>query len=81
MTTAKVKCGACRVDAPLPAFTMAYQPIINLETSEIYAYEALYALKGAGEPPRCYRRLMRRTAIALIKLVGSKRLSWLPVLG
>jgi len=48
MTTAKVKCGACRTDVPLPAFTMAYQPIISLETSQVYAYEALVRPEGGG---------------------------------
>ena len=48
MSTAKVKCGACRADVPLPAFTMAFQPIIDVESAEIYAYEALVRPTGGG---------------------------------
>jgi EAL domain-containing protein (putative c-di-GMP-specific phosphodiesterase class I) len=48
MTTAKVKCGACRTDVPLPSFTMAFQPIVEIDTAEIYAYEALVRPTGGG---------------------------------
>ena len=41
MSFAKVKCGACRSDVDLPSFTMAFQPIVDIDTSDIYAYEAL----------------------------------------
>jgi EAL domain-containing protein (putative c-di-GMP-specific phosphodiesterase class I) len=41
MTQKKSPCGACRDDVVLPDFTMAFQPIIDIETAEIYAYEAL----------------------------------------
>jgi EAL domain-containing protein (putative c-di-GMP-specific phosphodiesterase class I) len=44
----KVKCGACRTDVVLPSFTMAFQPIVDIETSEIYAYEALVRPTGGG---------------------------------
>ena len=44
----RVKCGACRVSVPLPSFTMAFQPIVDLETGEIYAYEALVRPIGGG---------------------------------
>ncbi len=32
----------------VPAFTMAFQPIVNVENSEIYAYEALVRPVGGG---------------------------------
>jgi len=48
MSIAKVKCGACRSDIALPAFTMAFQPIIDIDTAEIYAYEALVRPPGGG---------------------------------
>ena len=48
MSIAKVKCGACRVDASLPSFTMAFQPIIDLDSAEVYAYEALVRPPGGG---------------------------------
>jgi len=48
MSSAKAKCGACREDVPLPAFTMAFQPIVDLESGDIYAYEALVRPTGGG---------------------------------
>lgn len=48
MSTARVKCGACRADVPLPAFTMAFQPIVDLETAQTYAYESLVRPVGGG---------------------------------
>ncbi len=45
-----VGCAACRDGGPLPfAFTMAFQPIVDLSASRIWGYEAL--VRGtAGEP-------------------------------
>ena len=34
-------CNACRAEIALPDFTMAFQPIVDMETGLIYAYEAL----------------------------------------
>jgi EAL domain-containing protein (putative c-di-GMP-specific phosphodiesterase class I) len=48
MSIARVKCGACRSDVPLPSFTMAFQPIVDIETTDIYAYEALVRPTGGG---------------------------------
>lgn len=48
MNLEKVKCGACRTDVALPSFTMAFQPIVDLETGETYAYEALVRPPGGG---------------------------------
>jgi EAL domain-containing protein (putative c-di-GMP-specific phosphodiesterase class I) len=48
MSIAKVKCGACRTDVPLPYFTMAFQPIVNIDTAGIHAYEALARPIGGG---------------------------------
>ena len=44
----RVKCGACKTDASLPSFTMAFQPIIDIESAEVYAYEALVRPTGGG---------------------------------
>jgi len=44
----KVKCGACRSDVSLPPFTMAFQPIVDVETGDVYAYEALVRPTGGG---------------------------------
>ena len=46
--TAAVKCGACRTEVELPSFTMAFQPIVDIETRDIYAYEALVRPTGGG---------------------------------
>jgi EAL domain-containing protein (putative c-di-GMP-specific phosphodiesterase class I) len=48
MATSKVKCGACRTDVALPSFTMAFQPIVDLELGTTYAYEALVRPSGGG---------------------------------
>jgi EAL domain-containing protein (putative c-di-GMP-specific phosphodiesterase class I) len=44
----KAKCGACRNDVALPSFTMAFQPIIDLELGTTYGYEALVRPSGGG---------------------------------
>ena len=48
MSTPKVRCGACRTDVSLPAFTMAFQPIVDIESGDIYAHEALVRPVGGG---------------------------------
>jgi EAL domain-containing protein (putative c-di-GMP-specific phosphodiesterase class I) len=48
MTIAKVKCGACRSEVSLPSFTMAFQPIVDIDSAEVYAYEALVRPTGGG---------------------------------
>ena len=44
----KVRCAACRTDVAVPEFTMAFQPIVDLETAEVYAYESLVRPVGGG---------------------------------
>ncbi|MDP9064732.1 MAG: EAL domain-containing protein [Pseudomonadota bacterium] len=44
----KSACKACRSDVDLPPFTMAFQPIVDLDTGEIYAHEALVRPLGGG---------------------------------
>jgi EAL domain-containing protein (putative c-di-GMP-specific phosphodiesterase class I) len=49
MTSAdKLTCLGCRSDVELPEFTMAFQPIVDIESGEIYAYEALVRPMGGG---------------------------------
>lgn len=48
MPNAKVKCSACRSEASLPSFTMAFQPIVDLDTGKVYAHEALVRPIGGG---------------------------------
>ncbi|WP_409564334.1 EAL domain-containing protein [Methylobacterium sp. J-076] len=43
-------CAACRDSTPLPfAFTMAFQPILDMSTARVWGYEAL--VRGAGGEP------------------------------
>ena len=48
MAIAEAKCGACRAEIQIPAFTMAFQPVIDIDSTEIYAYEALVRPIGGG---------------------------------
>jgi len=48
MSAAKPKCGACRTEVEIPSFTMAFQPIIDIESGHPYAYEALVRPVGGG---------------------------------
>lgn len=48
MSRAKLKCDACRSEVALPPFTMAFQPIVDIDTAGIYAYEALVRPPGGG---------------------------------
>lgn len=48
MNARKPRCSACRNDVTVPEFTMAFQPIVDIETAEIYAYEALVRPPGGG---------------------------------
>ena len=48
MISKKTRCNACRIDVALPSFTMAFQPIVDIETSAVYAYEALVRPMGGG---------------------------------
>jgi len=48
MLAAKSICGACRTDVPIPSFTMAFQPIIDIESGDHYGYEALVRPIGGG---------------------------------
>jgi EAL domain-containing protein (putative c-di-GMP-specific phosphodiesterase class I) len=48
MSSNKIRCRACRIAVALPEFTMAFQPIVDIETSQAYAYEALVRPIGGG---------------------------------
>ncbi len=48
MTSNKTRCNACRTDVAVPEFTMAFQPIVDIETADVYAYEALVRPLGGG---------------------------------
>jgi EAL domain-containing protein (putative c-di-GMP-specific phosphodiesterase class I) len=44
----RISCKACRQDVGTPDFTMAFQPIIDVDAGSIYAYEALVRPPGGG---------------------------------
>jgi len=48
MTSKTNRCVACRTDVVIPEFTMAFQPIVNIEVGDVYAYEALVRPPGGG---------------------------------
>jgi EAL domain-containing protein (putative c-di-GMP-specific phosphodiesterase class I) len=46
--SSKTRCNACRIETALPDFTMAFQPIVDIETADVFAYEALVRPAGGG---------------------------------
>jgi len=76
MSIAKVKCGACRSDVALPSFTMAFQPIVDIDTTGIYAYEALVRPTGGGSAADVLSRSTSTIVTALTRLAGSRPSSW-----
>jgi EAL domain-containing protein (putative c-di-GMP-specific phosphodiesterase class I) len=48
MKSAKKPCRACRTDVSLPSFTMAFQPIVDLDSGAVFAHEALVRPTGGG---------------------------------
>jgi EAL domain-containing protein (putative c-di-GMP-specific phosphodiesterase class I) len=44
----QTRCQACRTDVTVPEFTMAFQPIVDIDTSAVYAFEALVRPPGGG---------------------------------
>ena len=48
MNVNKNRCNACRTDVALPDFTMAFQPIVDIDTAAVYAFEALVRPVGGG---------------------------------
>jgi len=48
MSSTNTKCRACQTSVALPEFTMAFQPIVDIDNSAVYAYEALVRPIGDG---------------------------------
>ena len=48
MNAQKPRCKAWRTEVAVPDFTMAFQPIVDIETAAVYAYEALVRPVGGG---------------------------------
>jgi len=51
------KCQACRNDVDVPEFTMAFQPIVDVENTDIYAYEALVRPVSDGSAADILRQI------------------------
>jgi EAL domain-containing protein (putative c-di-GMP-specific phosphodiesterase class I) len=77
-------CGACRQNKPVFPLTMAFQPVVDLETGRIDAYEALVRglagegaaqVMGAITPENRYQfdQACRVKAISLAKTLGIDR--------
>jgi EAL domain-containing protein (putative c-di-GMP-specific phosphodiesterase class I) len=64
MNSKKTRCSACRTDVAVPAFTMAFQPIIDIETAEVYAYEALVRPIGGGSAYDVLRQITEENRYA-----------------
>jgi EAL domain-containing protein (putative c-di-GMP-specific phosphodiesterase class I) len=48
MTIQNRGCTACKTEPTVPDITMAFQPIIDIETRDVFAYEALVRPRGGG---------------------------------
>jgi EAL domain-containing protein (putative c-di-GMP-specific phosphodiesterase class I) len=76
MSIAKVKCGACRSDASLPAFTMAFQPIVDVETAKVYAYEALVRPTGGGTAADVLSQINEQNRYSFDQACRVKAIEW-----
>ena len=81
MSTAKVKCGACRSEASLPSFTMAFQPIVDTDTAEIYAYEALVRPTGGGSAADVLSQINEQNRYSFDQACRVKAIEWASRLG
>ncbi len=57
-------CRACRDEVALPAFTMAFQPIVDLDRGATYAYEALVRPPQGGSAFDVLRQITDETRYA-----------------
>lgn len=64
MSTKKPGCNGCRADVDVPQFTMAFQPIVDIETGEIYAHEALVRPLGGGSAAQVLEQINERNRYA-----------------
>ena len=48
MSSKRPRCKACRTDVIVPEFTMAFQPIVDMDAADVYAFEALVRPLGGG---------------------------------
>ena len=57
-------CRACREPGLAPSFTMAFQPIIDVSTAEVYAHEALVRPVGGGSAQQILGQITERNRYA-----------------
>lgn len=55
------RCSACRSESALPEFTMAFQPIVDVERGSVYAYEALARPLGGGSAAAVLEQITNET--------------------
>ncbi len=48
MISKEARCKACRSEVVVPEFTMAFQPIVDIDTATVYAFEALVRAPQGG---------------------------------
>lgn len=75
-------CGACKdgVEAPFP-FSMAFQPIVNVESGSIYAYEALVRSTGSESADSALRQITLENRHAFDQSCRVKAISLAAALG
>ncbi len=75
MNARRKGCSACRTDVALPEFTMAFQPILDIESGEIYAYEALVRPVGGGSAYDVLGRITEESRYAFDQACRVKAIS------
>ena len=70
-----IGCQACREGKSSGIeFTMAFQPIVDMQNKKIFGYEALARGPITSLHTQCYHRLMKPIGMLLTRLAGLKPL-------
>lgn len=69
-------CRACREDIALPEFTMAFQPMFDLETDSVFAYEALVRPAGGGSAAEVLSQISAEARYAFDQSCRVKAIEW-----
>lgn len=69
-------CRACREDIALPDFTMAFQPMFDLETESVFAYEALVRPAGGGSAAEILSQISDQSRYAFDQSCRVKAIEW-----
>lgn len=74
-------CRACREPGLAPEFTMAFQPIVDLHSGEVYAHEALVRPVGGGSAQQVLEQITERNRYAFDQACRVKAISLAAQLG